>query len=103
MEYAEAVKKVRAVKPRENKMIVVFGYDTKLVINHSDGIALMNALANAELLDDGYGKPHRINPIDRNKVTVNPLSSDEYDQYKIAALLNISLDEVKEFALKAEG
>jgi len=29
------------------------------------------------------------------------MSGEEYEQYKIAALLNISIEEVKEFALKA--
>jgi hypothetical protein len=63
---------------------------------HKDGIAIIAALANAERLSDSYSNPKRITEVERDLVTTKLMSNSEYERYKIAGLLQISPDEVKE-------
>lgn len=96
MTYDEAAKKVRAEKPQENFVIMEFRYDAKFVLPHKAGVALLEAMANAELLKDGYCEPRRIVELDRDSFSNRTMSRKEYDRFKIAALLNITPDEVRE-------
>lgn len=98
MDYAEAKKKVLAEKPKDNYMVFKFDieYSKRLLLPHKDGAALIALLANAEMLDEGYSKPKRITEIERDMVNTWVMSHQEYQRYKIAALLNITLEEVKE-------
>lgn len=102
MDYATALKKVQARKPKGNFLMVDCGYDTKIVLPHTDGIAFLNSLANAEQLFDPYNAQHFIGPLDRSKITTKFLSQHEYEQYKIAALLGIDIKDVKEMATAIE-
>lgn len=95
MDLAEAIKKVKAEKPKENFMILEFPYDIKYLVPHKDGIAILAALVNAEKLSEEYNKPKRIEEIGREQVNTRLMSHSEYTRYKIAGLLNISPDEVK--------
>mgnify|MGYP003509925449 CR=1 FL=1 len=101
MEYKEAVKKIQARKPKDNYMIIKMGYENTVVLPHKDGMSLIASLATAEQYNDPYGKVHSITELDRNKITVTTMSSDEYDRHKIAVLLGMTLDEVKEHQLQA--
>ena len=101
MNYEDALKKLKAEKPKDNFMILEFGYDTKFVMPHKHGVAMLEALTNAERLREGYGDPKRITEIERDSVISRVMSHQEYERFKIAGLLNISPDEVKEFADKA--
>ena len=103
MEYNEALKKVQSKKPKDNFMVVTLSYNCKLLLPYKDGLLFMSALANAEQLGDEYGKPKRILPLERESLSSHLMSADEYETYKIAALLNVSPEEVKEFALKASS
>lgn len=94
MNYEEAVKKVKAEKPKENFMLVKI--DAQLVLPHSDGIALLNSLAHAEKMPDYYGSRKYITELDRHSLESSVISHQEYVRYKIAALLCLSLEEVKE-------
>ena len=96
MDLAEAVKKVKADKIKDNFMVLEFSYDNKLILPHKDGISILSALANAERLQDPYGGPKRITEVERDLVTTKLMSNFEYERYKIAALLQITPDEVKE-------
>ena len=98
MDYAEAVKKVRAEKPKDNFMVIKFDqdYSSGIVLPHKDGVALLSTLANAEKLVDRYSEPKRIGEINRDHVTTMSMSHQEYERFKIAALLDITPDEVKE-------
>ena len=102
MDYKEAVKKVQAVKVKENFMVIKLAYDTKLILPYKDAVALMATLNNAEQFDEQYNKPHRIGELDRSKIEVTVMSYPEYERYKIAALLNITAEEVKEAQLQAQ-
>lgn len=101
MEYKEAVKKIQARKSRDNYMIIKMGYENTVVLPHKDGMSLIASLSAAEQYNDPYGKVHSITELDRNKITITTMSSDEYDRHKIAALLGMTLDEVKEHQLQA--
>ena len=100
MEYLEAVKEVRTKKVKENFLVIEFSYN-KIVLPFKEGMSFLSSLSNAEKLNDNYGDMKRIIPFERELIKSSVLSGEEYEQYKIAALLNISIDEVKEFALKA--
>ena len=96
MDIAEAVKKVRAEKMKDNLMILEFGYDHKIILPHKDGSTILTALLNAERLKESYGTPTRITEIERDRIKVQTMSYSEYERIKIAALLHLSPDEVKE-------
>jgi len=94
MDYREALKKLQTAKPRDNYMLIKLSYETSLVLPHKDGLAFLGALNAAEQFNDPYNKPHTISELERSKIVVSPMSYIEYERYKIAAILNISVDEV---------
>jgi hypothetical protein len=93
--YIEAVKDLQAKKPKENYLLLTFGYDNKLVLPYKDGMNLMSSLTNAEHLSGGYSD-ERIKPFHRDNVTIQVMSPDEYQQYKLAALLNVPISDIRE-------
>lgn len=101
MEYKDAVKKVQARKVKDNYLLVTMGYDNKILLPHKDGILFMTALANAEQFNDPYSKPPTITEMAKDKIVLAPMSQEEYERYKIAALLNMTIDEVKELGLQS--
>ena len=98
MGYAAALKKVQAIKPKENLMLVTLSYDKKLVLPHKDGLALMASLANAESLVSEWGKKPRIEPLEKDSITATLLSREGYQDIQMAHLLGITLDELKAVA-----
>lgn len=102
MDYKEAVKKVQARKTKEPFLVFKFGYSAKLVLPHKDGVAMLSSIATAEQLNDPYNEQHSIGPIDRGSIEVTQMSQEEYEHYKIAALLKISVGEAKEHALNSD-
>jgi hypothetical protein len=96
MDYKEALKLATAQKPKENMLIIEVAYDKKLLLSYKDGIACMAALASAEVLEDSYGNPTRIAELEKHTVSCRPFSSNEYQRIKIATLLNVSLDDLKQ-------
>jgi hypothetical protein len=95
MDYAAALKKVRETKVKPNYLSIKMGYE-RLVLPYADGIQVMAALANAEQFKDQYNDKARIAPIDVTLFETAILSGHEYEQYKIAALLNVPIKDVKE-------
>ena len=93
--YQSAAKEIKDKKPPENYMVVHMSYDTKLVLSHKAGLALLAALENAENFKDSYSDRCRIIPIDRDSISNSFMSSAEYQQIKIANLLNVSLSEIQ--------
>ncbi len=102
MDYKEALKKVQNKKPRENYLLIKMGYDNNLVLPHKDGIAFLHSISCAEQLYDPYNAKHRIAEVEKGKITVTQMSSEEYDRYKIAALLDLTIEEVKAAELSLE-
>ena len=90
-----AAKAVRSTKAHENFILVEISYDQKLILPYSDGIALLNALQNAEALKENYGSKPSIAGLERNAIRSAIFSRSEYEHIKIANLLNVSIDDVK--------
>lgn len=101
MDFKEAIKKVQTRKAKENYLVFTFGYNDKIVMPHKDGVALVACMANAEQLYDPYGGKHYIGEMEKTKIQISQMSHEEYERYKIAALLDISMDEVKQYQLQA--
>lgn len=106
MELKEAIKKVRAgTRAKGSYLVVHMSYDKKVVLPYKDGMAFMAALDSMELLDEEYstyGK-HRIVPVDRGVINATPMSGDEYEYYKIAALLDMTFEDVKKMMKSPEA
>lgn len=97
MNYAEAKKKLAAEKPKENYMVMKFtvDYECQLILPHKDGLAIIAAMANAEILNDRYSGQKGIDSIDRETFSSRMISYAEYLRYKMAQLLGITPDELK--------
>jgi hypothetical protein len=95
MDYKEAMAKAMNSKKSDSFMLVNVSYCKNLVLPHKDGVALLAALANAEQLHEPYDGQHRISGIDRDAVTTQLLSHDEYLRVKVAALLGVKPGEVQ--------
>ena len=97
--YEVAVKELKAKKPPENYMVIQLSYSTKLVLTYKAGLAFMAALENAEVFKDSYTDRGHIIPLERDSITGHLMSSTEYTQIKIANILNVSLEDVKNIQL----
>lgn len=100
-QFDAAVKATKAEKPKDNFMIIEFRYDHKFVLPHKDGVALLASMANAERLQDGYNEPKRILELDRESISTRQFSRQEYERYKMAAILGVSPDDIKKYADEA--
>lgn len=89
MDYNEALKKVTAIKPKENYLLIEISYDKTMVLPHKEGVLFLTSLANAELLEDSYGKPKRFTEFNKDMLKVSMLSAKEYQRIKIANLLKV--------------
>jgi hypothetical protein len=96
-EYQSAIKKLQATKPKDNYLLCNIAWDLKVVLPYKVGLALMESLGQAERLVDEYNKPPAIQPFDRDRITMSILSAKEYEQIRIAQLLKVTLDTVKEY------
>ncbi len=84
-------------------MLFSFGHSLTVILPHKDGSVLLQAMVNAECLKGEYSSEStRIIELDRGDFTAKNMSWQEYERIQIAALLNISPEEVKEFAERAE-
>lgn len=103
MDYTAALKKVSARKTvDDNFMRIKFSYDNVIILPYKDGVALLECLQKAERLKEGYREKPTITGLDVDSFTANQVSHEDYRAYKIAMLLNCTLDEVKQYALAAE-
>ncbi len=102
MDYDEALKKVQATKPKENHMAIRLSYGCSWLLPWKDGLALMAALSHAEQYADAYGDCPKITTFDPTSISVTMLPPDEYQRIKIAALLGVKPDEVKQFETPAQ-
>lgn len=95
MNYADALKKVQASKPKDNYLLLNLSYNRTLVLPYKDGTTVLAALSQAEQMDDSYGTKKHIQPMDSDAITVKVLSGADYVHHKVAALLNVTFDEAK--------
>ena len=94
--FESSIKKVQARKTKSNFFVFSFGYEAKLVLPHKEGSIFMDMLMSAEMLCEPYQDKHRILPLERGKITVTQMPQQEYEQFKVAALLGLDVKEVKE-------
>lgn len=95
MTYETALKKVTAEKPKDNFMVIEFGYNQKVLLPYKDGTNFLVSLNNAEQLHEPYNEQHRIKEFDRSSMSVRIMSHAEYVRFKIAALLGVKPEDVK--------
>ncbi len=100
-DYDEAYKKVQAIKPRDNYLVIEMSYDKKIVLPYKDGLAFMAALSYAEQLNTPYNERHSIKSLETDGIQSRIMSYQEYQRYKIAALLNIEINDVKLYEMAA--
>lgn len=93
--HARAKKIVQTSSVKDGYLIVTIGYNTELVLPYKDGISVMAALVNAEQFS-GYGQEKKIGRLERDSFKATVLSYQDYEQYKIAVILGISYDDLKE-------
>lgn len=80
---------------KSSKMVIRFGYNDIMVLDHKDGIKLVESLEKAEQLDDHYGSSSSgtIKPMKKGSVSIEIMSAKEYEDRKMAGLLDISYDD----------
>ena len=93
--FAEAEKQVKAEKQKENMMVIPFDYGHKLVVPYKDGVKIIEALANAEVLKEEYGQPAYFAGVERRHFNPTIMSREEYELIKIGALLKVDYKELK--------
>ena len=91
----EAITKVNAPK-KPNFFLVELSYGKKLILPHDAGVAFVNALKDAEMMTDEYGKDPWIGPMEKDTIRVAPLPHAHYEDIKVASLMGISLQELHE-------
>jgi hypothetical protein len=88
----EALKKI---KPTENYLTLECNY-SKLVLTYKDAIAVLAALANAEVIESDYSDDKvKIVPVVKTTYTVTPLSAEKYKDIKVAQLLGVTYEQLK--------
>jgi hypothetical protein len=101
MEFKDAVKKVQSSKVKDNFILVNVSYDKKLILPYAQGLAFLAALENAEQFNESYAdKKKSITGINRKDLEFMVMSRNEYEQIKIAQLLNVTVDEVKQYEIE---
>ena len=93
--FAEAEKQVKAEKQKENMMMIQFDYGHKLVVPYKDGVKIIEALANAEVLKEEYGQPTYLSGVERDHFNPTIMSREEYELIKIGALLKVDYKDLK--------
>ena len=100
-DYEQAMKKVVSIKPKENYLVIDIYYNDKIILPYKDGIALLATLANAESIKEEYSKPAVISSFNRDHLKTSIMSGEEYINHKVAALLDVTIEEIKEYKRKA--
>ena len=95
MNFAEAEKQVKAEKQKENMMVIPFDYGHKLVVPYKEGVKIIEALANAEVLKEEYGQLTYFAGVERHHFNPTIMSREEYELIKIGALLKVDYKDLK--------
>jgi len=94
MTHEEAHKTLKDRKKPETYIRVNFNYNNYLIFPFKEGMAYIEALKSAEVFEDCYTGPPKINPVDSNTITVTLLSQQEYQLIHMAKLMGISTSDV---------
>lgn len=94
MDIEAAVKQVRSEKPKENFILVNLDWNTALLLPYKAGIDFINSLSQAFQMENPNHRP-RIVSLNKDQITFRVLSAQEVEDMRVAALLGITLDELK--------
>jgi len=90
-----AEQKLKPIK--ENYMRITFGYSEIYIMPYKAGVELINAFSMAERLKDEYNSFPRIDGIvEKDSPKFSILSREEYEAFKMNALLGIDTREQTE-------
>lgn len=89
----EARKKLKAEKPREHYMAITI--DGTFILPHKAAVVLLDAIKEAER-GPSYSTNHSITSLDKYAIQSNVMPWQDYDRYKLAALLNVTYDTIKD-------
>lgn len=94
MDFDGARKKVAAAKAPNNYLLIRLDYSTQIILPYKAGLQFLQALENAEELNERYDSPKRIVPITRERIRTEVMSATEYQAFKMAALLDMNPQEI---------
>lgn len=89
--YHEAMKLAKADKPKDS--FITIRMDTTIIVPHKAGVAIIDALANAEKIGRWGDKP--IEALSTDDYTVQPMSPQKYLRHKVAVLMGVTVGEVE--------
>lgn len=85
------ISEAEVMKPKTNFMQIRFGYSATYIFPHADGMKIMEAMKNAELLDENDYKNPKITPI-QDDPKVSFISQANYIKYKMHHLIGVPVD-----------
>jgi len=97
----QAKKTFQSVKNKTGFLVITVSYDKNLVLPYQDGLAYMAAIANAETFTGDYNNK-QITSIQKDQITATFLSYADYECHKIAAILNVTYDDLKKYNPNAQ-
>jgi len=84
--------KKEALDPKNNFMVIKLSWSANLVVPWDEGVIIMGALKNAELLVDYHSEDAKITPVTKNDaISSEILSQEEYLKLKMAHILNVKI------------
>ncbi len=92
----EEAKKLASASIKSNYMLIEFSYNCKTIVPIADGIKILAAFTHAESYEAGYSKPSRIFPFKEDELKISLMPHADYILIKMANLLEISVDDLKE-------
>ena len=97
MNYQEALKQVKTKKATSNPYLLIeLDFNKQIILPYKAGIAFLESLQNAELLNGRHNSIPEIKPLEINTIEVHYLAEEDYQRHKIAQLMQISYREVKD-------
>lgn len=102
MTYDEAQAQLKKAKRESSYWLIELDWGRKLILPHAAGIQFLAALEGAEVLEGQHTNNVRVRGLSKDLLEIRPLSAADYRRYKMAALLDLSYDAVKEMELSAE-
>lgn len=96
MDYQEALKQVRNKKEGDGFFVIKLSYDKEIILPAKDTIAFISSIGAAEELHKSYSSPPEVKALSMDTLNITPMSRKEYEQYKMAALLKVSLSDLQQ-------
>lgn len=94
-EYEDALKKIYSKTPKDNFIAIEFDYSKSVLLPYDEGLKFLSCLKQAELLTEKYGSDASIGMFDSSTFKTRIISRKEYEDIKVAALLGITVKELK--------